>query len=170
MLTLVTNEERQYINYIKNHIAHVQKAWDVYKNQLAKHLNINEKEMEQRIAQHDSSKWDAEEFEAYRNHFYPAENEYQDDNQFENAWKEHYELNDHHPEFWVVDNKALKMDEHAIAEMFCDWIAMSMVFGTSLVDWYNNEDINFHPDTRKKVDEIMNEYWIADVHKMIYMN
>ncbi len=48
----------------------------------------------------------------------------------------HNQTNDHHPESW---GGIKKMPRIFLAEMICDWHARASEFGTSLIDWINDE-------------------------------
>ena len=132
------------------------------------------------IINHDLSKWSDEEFPFYRKKFYPTENEKNnlDQNeielQFQEAWKHHYMNNAHHPMYWKFheyDSKgvlieliepreeATPMSLEFIFEMICDWEAMSMNFGSSTIDWYENkadeEKKSLNTETKKIIDLIL---------------
>jgi len=42
---------------------------------------------------------------------------------WEEAWKHHYQNNDHHAEFWKKGNECIKMPSEAVIEMVADWHA-----------------------------------------------
>ena len=49
------------------------------------------------------------------------------------------------------------MSKIALAEMICDWIAMSMVFGNTALSYYeeNKEKINLAPETRLRLEAVL---------------
>lgn len=51
------------------------------------------------------------------------------------AWEHHHKHHPHHPQHW----KNRDMPYEYIVEMLCDWLAMSMKFGQSTLDWYEKE-------------------------------
>ena len=57
-----------------------------------------------RVKAHDVSKYGDDEFEAYRNYFYPKEGEKKDRKAFDIAWKHHYTHNSHHWEFYLDED------------------------------------------------------------------
>ena len=111
------------------------------------------------IEEHDKSKFSTEEFESYIQWFYPNPGEKTNKEMFDKAWEHHYKVNDHHPEHWVKNGIAYPMSALARAEMFCDWLAMSIKFNTVPSDWYwkheKNEPFNFNSDTRKLVENFL---------------
>ena len=151
--------ENEYRRYIDEHVNNVWRARYIFADALTSELDDTSVLIEltlTRLPNHDMSKYFKEEFEGYRQWFYPADGEKKNREEFEIAWEHHYTFNDHHPEFWSLSGEPKPMSEAAIAEMFCDWLAMSIKFGTSLTEWYKEheekEPFNFHPDTRKKVE------------------
>lgn len=102
--------------------------------------------MNNKIKEHDKSKFSNEEFEAYRIKFFKSDEDKDDETDFDNAWKHHYKHNSHHPEFWVVnldkepkERKFVEMNKSSFLEMLCDWIAMSFNRNQSLYNWWLNE-------------------------------
>ena len=117
------------------------------------------------VPHHDSSKFGDIEFDPYRRHFHPTDMEKsageskEDTEAFDNAWHHHYTSNSHHPQFWCYTDIKLvgaygvpkkwklsptkhdpvDMDIISICHMICDWEAMSMKFGGTTVDWWNNK-------------------------------
>ena len=106
-----------------------------------------------RVLKHDETKYWESEFEPYRKYFYPANTSEGKENKavvdmFNEAWKHHYEHNDHHPEYWVENDIPSKMSTEAALEMICDWIAMSIKFNNRAIDWYtdNKDNIKLHDE------------------------
>lgn len=107
------------------------------------------------VKYHDKSKYGEFEFDQYRRHFYPSEEDLQTytkeqiDDDFEKAWIHHYNNNEHHPEFWhaeVTESKFpekrklyFKMSNTAFLEMLLDWIGVSITFKSNVLDWWNND-------------------------------
>lgn len=95
-------QEKRYYKYIERHKKNVVKAFeemmlneDLYKDY---HDIIMSKEFMGRIATHDMSKLDEEEFDAYRKNFYPINSKEKEDNReaFQLAWFHHWRNNSHH--------------------------------------------------------------------------
>lgn len=161
----MTEQEKEYVKYIENHVNNIYKAYDLINEKLHEDLNYDDLELIKRINTHDASKWGKEEFEAYRQWFYPNGDDEKDKRVFEDAWRHHYRHNDHHPEYW----DGLEMPDDAIAEMFCDWVAMSLNFETSLREWYEDAKARnkfvFDNLTLKKIENVMRRDWTENVHK-----
>ena len=170
-----TNEETQYMKYIKDHISRVKKSFDERGPMLQRVMNLTHEEMSDlaaRVAKHDDSKFSNEEFPQYRNWFYPAENEMKNDSDFAKAWEHHYKTNDHHPEYWVVNGVANEMSRVAVAEMILDWEAMSRTFGGNPRSWYatSKSKFVFNPKTEFLVDRALNILYREDDNLKEYRN
>lgn len=150
-------KEQEYVDYIEEHIANVKTAFQEYGDRLCQELNISKFELEKNIYKHDMSKFSDEEFDAYRNYFFPCSNEEKDEEIFDLAWKHHYEHNPHHPQYWRKDNYIMDMPNIYIAEMLCDWEAMSMKFHDNTYEYYMKErDIKpFSEKTKKTLDRVI---------------
>ncbi len=173
----MTKQERMYCDYIENHVNNVYRAYQLIGDILHEDLDFDDLSLVKRVNTHDTSKWSEDEFEAYRQNFYPSERERTDEDMFEKAWQHHYKNNDHHPEHYVfnyaflngeIKQLAKEMPDEAIAEMFCDWTAMSLNFKTSLKKWYDRAmkdgKFVFNEKTLEKVDRIMSKEWVKDIH------
>ena len=168
-----TPEEVRYIDYIKDHINKVKKSFDQRSALLQKVLTLSHSEMEEligRVENHDASKYGIEEFPAYRNYFYPATNEVKDDMNFAKAWEHHYKTNDHHPEYWVVNNVPREMPKVAIAEMILDWEAMSRNFGGNPRKWFSEsgKSLVFNPRTLIEVKRALDILYTEDLNLKEY--
>lgn len=152
-------KEKDYLNYINNHIANIRIANIKYGKDLSKALNISERELNILIAKHDESKYYEEEFEPYRQYFYPCSYETKNEESFNEAWKHHYTINKHHPEYWLDEfNNPRDMEPLYIAEMLLDWESMSMKFGGTAYDYYmkNRENKHLSENSKRIIDSIIN--------------
>ena len=168
-----TPEEVRYINYIKDHIAKVKKSFDQRSALMQKVLMLSHSEMEEligRIENHDASKYSVEEFPAYRNYFYPEDGEAVNDMNFAIAWAHHYQVNDHHPEHWIVNNVPMEMPKVAVAEMILDWEAMSRNFGGNPRKWYDesSKSIVLNPKTAAIVKRALDILYTEDLNLKEY--
>ena len=176
---LQTTNERLYADYVIEHIQNVAFAFYNFlnNNSIYKLLEpftnkIDFNNIERRIILHDRSKWAVEEFNAYRQYFYPEVNESKNESIFNEAWIHHFSINDHHPEYWIIEYnhhldeiinenfsnlQSYDMSIEAIIEMFADWLAMSLKLKTSLIEWYNKEGYKYpYSDrTRKLIDVLI---------------
>ena len=173
-------KEKEYLDYIIEHINFVKKAYVLYMVPLLDQNNISTlisdeelkdaiEEVALRIETHDASKFSDSEFDGYRVKYYPTKRENQESEEFkqevgeryEECWKHHYTVNKHHPEHWL-DHKTgvcTDMTLDAIVEMLCDWEAMSLKFNTNTVEWYKNEAIDekkaFSLNTKAIVEDLL---------------
>lgn len=158
--------ENAYNEYLERHIRNTIKSWtDVLLPTLQENPNVCEQledicEVEvddgylkfvgKQISYHDESKYDEDEYIAYRNNFYPTceadLNEY-NQKQYDLAWLRHIHLNKHHPQHWLLQRDSgecerLDMDLEFVLEMLCDWHSFSAIYPDSTAyKWYtDNKD------------------------------
>lgn len=153
-------EESAYLKYIDEHRNNVYGAFRKHGQRICLCLSLiglSYHKLRGRISKHDLSKYGSEEFEPYRNTFFPKENEEKNAEAFSKAWKHHYSINDHHWQYWIENGKPKEMDRLAIAEMLLDWEAMSMHFKNSPIEWYraNKNDIILGKHTRELVEKTL---------------
>lgn len=155
----VTLKEKEYKSYILEHIVNINTARIEYGDRLCEILHISPFKLVLPIMVHDKSKWSEEEFDSYRQYFYPCSDEEPNKEIFDIAWKHHYQNNPHHPEYWVDEDSGIIKDMPPIyiAEMLLDWEAMSIKFNNNTYDYYMKEKDNkpFSENTRKIIDEII---------------
>lgn len=94
-------KEYQYKKYIEEHKENIKKAFVELSTCPDLDWLITEDlscKLFERIKIHDNSKYSAEEFDAYRWFYYPANKleKAVGNYVFESAWEHHYENNDHH--------------------------------------------------------------------------
>ena len=157
-----TAKEKEYDSYIKEHINNVKKSFNyrVYALKHALQLTDDEiKELKDKVLHHDDSKYSEEEFEPYRQWFHTESGEEKNKEMFDKAWKHHYENNDHHPEYW----KGKDMTKVAIAELICDWEAMSRKFGGNPLEYFEKEKMKkkkvMSEKTFNKVDQALHSIY-----------
>ena len=169
MKELTTEQERNNKEYTDNHIKNVRKSFNDRALQLKNVLDLSDDDMielRRKISKHDESKYSDDEFEGYRKNFYPAPGE--DKNvakrEFDLAWRHHYTVNDHHPEYW----KGKDMSKIAIAELICDWEAMSRNFGGNPLEYFEkNKDKKrkvMSPKTFEIVDQALHTLYNIDMN------
>ena len=133
-MTELERKEQEYTQYIEEHIANVNLAFEKYGHKLCDLLRVPYLILAYKVKEHDKSKYSEEEFNGYRQWFYPCSDEEKNKELFDEAWEHHYTTNQHHPQYWMID-----MAPIAIAEMLLDWEAMSMKFGGNTYDYYIKE-------------------------------
>ena len=153
---------KEYTQYIIDHKANVEKAY----HWLIDHniLDIHESRPTQ-IIEHDMSKYQPEEYDAYDNYFYGTKTEKVKE-AFDYAWLHHIHNNPHHWQYWVLINdedgtKALEMPKEYVYEMICDWWAFSFKKGNlkEIFDWYKSHEKNMilHKKTKKFVEDLLDK-------------
>ena len=151
--------EKEYRHYIIEHISNLLLAYQKYGNKLCIKLNVPFGDLRVLINEHDNSKWSKEEFDGYRQYYYPCSDETPNKDIMNKAWEHHYKNNPHHPEYWVDENTGdiKDMDPLYITEMLLDWEAMSMKFNNNTYDYYIKERDNkpFSENTRKILNDII---------------
>lgn len=158
----ISEAETAYREYLDYHIAAVRWVQDNFGTLICTEICVHRNSehdgdalwlnrlLSQMVAVHDESKYTDAEFNAYRRHFYPSEEDSISDpiryKDFDYAWRHHYMTNAHHPEHWSSLNyrqpPGTRIPDYFFAEMICDWIAVSLTKHSSLYDWW------FNPDTR----------------------
>ena len=154
------NKEKEYYDYIKEHVRNVVAAFNRYflplldKNNICKYVSDDDLKnailiVKDRIEAHDASKYLDAEFNAYRAKYHPTANESKGDSdyialvddRYREACEHHYQNNRHHPEYWKDFKTGVSRDMEldAIVEMICDWEACSTMFGTNTLEWYETK-------------------------------
>jgi hypothetical protein len=158
-------KEREYLAYIDEHISTVKNVWLALQDRLNGSFWLEDWYyfiINDRIKNHDKSKYDSYEFGGYRQFFYPENENEKNAIAFNHAWNHHQKSNDHHWEYWLLIGisgkiEALKMDLPSIIEMLCDWTAMSVKFKNIPSKWFdaNKEKMVLHHDTFQTI-----LYWL----------
>ena len=151
-------KKEEYSLYIEKHIDMVQKVFRIADSFFTGAHFIDEDlecDLIASIKKHDQSKYSDEEFEGYRQFFYPEEGEEKSKELFTKAWDHHKSVNRHHWQFWVDKKGAIEMPLVDVIEMLCDWTAMNINFKNVPSAWYKKQDLDLHPLTREKVELFM---------------
>lgn len=136
-----TAADLNYYDYIAEHKKNVLKAYNIIHNVMLVDLVHNAKI--QRVARenfadlrisalmHDVSKFRSSEFQAYSNYFFSKNGKKDPEYNaaFEEAWKQHYRVNAHHPQRG-------HMNTLSTLEMILDYVAMSIKFNSSAHDYF----------------------------------
>jgi len=152
---------KEYTKYIIQHKENVEKAF----NWLKEHNLIKPEALEKaeaNVANHDLSKYQPEEYDAYDNYFY-GQRTPEVDSAFNYAWLHHIHANPHHWQYWVLKHddepeEALEMPEEYIAEMIADWWSFSFKVGNlrEIFGWYKkHKDMVLNKKTRGRVEDIL---------------
>ena len=150
--------QEEYKNYIIEHKERVSKFADLLKEKLPELFdNIDVELFDEMIREHDASKFEEPEFEAYAQKWFNNSGETLE---YKEAWKHHWTNNEHHPEFWLGED----MPYIYILEMLCDWGSFSIDKGDfrELSDFYYNkakddEEKNLSANTKAIIEDILNK-------------
>lgn len=159
----------KYDKYLEEHRLNVYKGYEWIRNNLPEVLadiDINDVEWQIQF-NHDASKNNIDEYEAYDKYFYGNNRSYKVVQNFNYAWLTHIHKNPHHWQHWILfeddpesdkEYRCLDMPYWAIIEMICDWWSFSWKTGNlyEIFDWYEKHDnIKLSDNTRKTVESIL---------------
>ena len=165
----------EYLDYINEHKANVEKAWDVIKTIDNPYIQNNIDEISENIKNHDASKFSGEEFEWYRKKYFPINDEEANEvmDKISDVFKLHYSRNPHHWEFWLNEDGDLDYSKHgsedidedimiAYIEMLCDWASFGLKKNNprEVRTWYisNKPKMTLWPKEQEILEEILKEY------------
>lgn len=171
---------REYDLYLQDHKENVFKGLEWIHENLPEVLDeCPYPFLEQQIRyDHDASKSEPSEYDAYDNYFYGESKTDEVAKEFNLAWLRHIHRNKHHWQHWVLINDdpgegmiVLDMPHHYILEMICDWWAFSWKkYNESgeyrdlyeIFVWYNKHKdyMKLGDKTRKTVDDILDKIGI----------
>lgn len=159
---------REYDLYLQNHKANVKKGFDWIKENLPDLIPADDGvDYEHQIGfEHDASKSDPDEYEAYDAYFYGGNRSYEVVQNFRYAWLRHIHRNQHHWQHWILCNDdpeegeiAMDMPYNYILEMICDWLSFSMANGNlgEIIGWYDEHKdyMKLSDKTRRAVEDIL---------------
>ena len=159
----------EYNGYLKEHIANVRRGLEWISEHIDRLDRTAILDAMNNAYVHDSTKYSAEEYEAYDKYFYGLKNRsYKVVQDFNFAWLHHQHNNPHHWQYWVLVNDdpkdgtvALEMPLEYVYEMIADWWTFSWKSGdlTEIFDWYekHKERMILHARTRTVVEDILNQ-------------
>jgi hypothetical protein len=154
----------KYDEYIRQHKGNVAKGYYWIRDNLPE---LIKGDCEVQICmEHDQSKWEVDEYEAYDKYFYGGNRSYAVVQDFNFAWLKHIHRNPHHWQHWVLihddpeeDTTILEMPYNYILEMICDWWAFSWQKENlyEIFKWYedHNKYMKLNDRTRKTVESIL---------------
>lgn len=161
---------KEYDLYLQNHKANVKKGFDWIKENLPDLVPTDDWiDYEHQIGfEHDASKSDPEEYEAYDAYFYGGNRSYEVVQNFRYAWLKHIHRNPHHWQHFVLLNDSpeegeivLDMPYNYILEMIADWWAFSWNSGNlrEIFGWYDKHKdyMKLSDKTRRTVENILSK-------------
>ena len=156
----------QYDIYLKNHRENVKKGFEWIRDNLKEVLEDDANYEWYINFNHDKSKEEPDEYDAYDEYFYGINRSYGVVQEFNKSWLKHIHRNPHHWQHWVLINDdptqgvvALDMPHVYIIEMICDWWSFSWSEGKldEIFDWYDKHKkyMILSDKTRSTVEDIM---------------
>lgn len=158
-----------YDRYLVNHKSNVIDGFEWIKNNIPDVLDgVDAENMHTIIQNHDASKTDLDEYEAYDKYFYGNNRSYEVSSNFNYAWLAHQHKNKHHWQHYILVNddphegdEILEMPREYIIEMICDWWSFSWTSGNlmEIFDWYDKRAsyIKLSWWTRSRVETVLNK-------------
>ena len=160
----------EYDNYLKQHIGNVNKAYEILTKVGIFDADLN---IKKQISQHDASKYQEDEYNAYGEYFYGNDKQTEHGLDFKYAWLQHQHRNPHHWQYWLLKEddsdelEALDIPDNYIKEMICDWLAFSISKQdiNELFTWYrDNKSKQIMTDkTRKAVEKYLDNIKAANI-------
>ena len=158
----------QYDQYLEQHRGNVRRAYEWICENLPELLNCDLSAGFQIQFEHDASKNNPDEYDAYDAYFYGNNRSYQVMRDYQVAWLLHIHRNPHHWQYWVLINDdpkegevILEMPYNYILEMICDWWSFSWSQGKldEIFNWYDEHSkyMKLATDTRKTVEDILDK-------------
>lgn len=157
-----------YNKYLEIHKGNAMRAYEYYFKPMLEQEGLSQVELDelsQIIASHDSSKYDASEYEPYYQYYYGPHHQNkqytpEELSAYDLAWNHHQKTNPHHWQYWLLvkdggEMVPLDMPLKYIIEMLCDWYSVGCIYGNNTCSWYNeNKDkIILSDATRALVDK-----------------
>lgn len=155
-----------YDIYLANHKENVKKGFKYIRDNIPEVLKDGVDYEWQICYNHDQSKYDPEEYDAYDKYFYGGNRSYKVVQDFNYAWLRHIHHNPHHWQYWILNNDdpdegevIMEIPHLYIVEMICDWWSFSWTKGDlfEIFEWYEEHKnyIKLHEDTRNEVEHIL---------------
>lgn len=158
----------QYDYYLDNHKENVRKGFFWLKENLPEIFKYDPDCKWQICIDHDRSKTEPDEYDAYDAYFYGGNRSYNVVRNFRKAWLMHIHRNPHHWQHWILINDdpgegeiIMDMPYNYIIEMICDWWAFSWNKGNlnEIFSWYDDHKnyIKLSDKTRTTVESILDK-------------
>ena len=156
----------EYDNYINQHVQNVLNAAEWLRRNVDLDIPPMIDGHRTGLFNHDQSKWEKEEYDAYDAYFYGGRKTKEVKKTFNYAWLHHIHNNPHHWQYWVLINDdpedgtvALDIPYRYAIEMICDWWSFSWSDGNlyEIFDWYNKhkDRMILSKNTRELVEDIL---------------
>ena len=157
----------KYNEYLDNHIANVQLAFELCdKDLLIELTGVTEEDInciQEQLSHHDESKYDSDEWDAYLDWFYPENEDVKGDEYlYDLAWVHHCHCNPHHYQYWTcIDDdgtvRAIDMPLSFVVEALCDWHSFSAKNpeSTAYNWWQKHKDVFIMSDATKDLFDLL---------------
>lgn len=154
----------QYDNFLTEHKENVAKGFRWLQENIPEVIDDG---FEWQICfNHDASKTDPEEYDAYDAYFYGNNRSYSVVQNFKKAWLRHIHNNPHHWQHWILINDEPKegmvvidMPYIYVVEMICDWWSFSWTKGdlNEIFGWYEDRKdyMKLSANTQRSVEYIL---------------
>lgn len=158
---------REYEEYLRDHIDNVNRAFRWIRDNVSEIFDDRLRiETSYGFPEHDASKWNKDEYNAYDEYFYGGNKSDSVIREFNYAWLTHIHKNPHHWQHWVLINDdpdegeiVMDMPMRYIIEMICDWWAFSWKKEKldEIFSWYNEHKkyMKLSEKTRETVEDIL---------------
>lgn len=156
---------KQYDEYLIAHRDAVGQAFDWIQENLPELLGGTDNFEWQIKHNHDTSKNDLAEYDAYDAYFYGENRSYAVVQDFNRAWLHHIHNNPHHWQHWILvhdepgDDTIIRMPYLYVIEMICDWWSFAFRKGdlNAIFTWWDKHKdyIRLNKFTRKEVEYIL---------------
>lgn len=156
---------KQYDEYLVAHKQGVADAFHWIRENLPELIAHDEPFEWQITMNHDTSKTEPDEYDAYDAYFYGGNRSYEVVQNFNRAWLQHIHRNPHHWQHWILihddagKETVFDMPYLYIIEMICDWWSFSFRKGKldEIFTWYDEHKNGMHlsTNTRKTVEDIL---------------
>lgn len=153
---------RVYLIYLRKLLLH---KWYVYK--AGRRLTVNPWQ----LLIHDLSKFLPSEFIPYARFWDGGMRGKFDWESYQRAWCRHTLRNPHHWQHWLLVKEGgeivpIDMPYKYVLEMVADWSGAQRVYqgGWNPRNWYmeRRDKIILHPNTRRRVEALLNHFWRAE--------
>lgn len=157
---------QEYDKYLEEHIRNVKNGFEWLRTNLPQLFEGRDDISWKNIDEHDKSKYNKDEYDAYDKYFYGGNRSFEVVDNFNKAWLLHIHRNAHHWQHWVLINDEpnegetlIEMPYNNIIEMICDWWAFSWQKKdlSEIFSWYDEHSayIKLAPKTGQTVEDIL---------------
>lgn len=162
----IKEKEREYKKYISHHRELVNKAfYDLIMCPNMQWMYWTEDycvDLKKMIDKHDLSKYNAEEFNAYRRYYHPIDTDEKQaaKEDFKKAWEHHWKNNRHHWEARQNDSEVMTTKiQMECLENVIDWMATGYLFHNTPKEYYNKHknEIKLPDIQRKFIEKVIYE-------------